>query len=235
MRTSVALSVAAAVFAGAAAAHAQQVIAYWRFPTAVPPSNTNFQITFPITADAQFNPGPATITTDATVWDGTPSPPALGQGAFQYFTGSDINAQDGDLAGSGLGIRNLTGNLTEDKSITFRFDTTGFQDIIMSYAERTTSTGPTQLLISVSGNGIDFTPAETLTTTRDATFRLRTVDLSAFADLNNNAAAYVRLTLDNITGSSGALRIDNVTFIPAPGAAAALALFGLAASRRRRA
>lgn len=235
MRTSIALSVAAAVFVGAAAAQAQQVIAYWRFPSTVPSSTVNFQIPFPITADAQFNPGPATITTDGLTWDGTPSPPATGQGLFQYFTGTDINAQGGDVAGSGLGIRNLAGNVAEGKSITFRFDATGFQDIIMSYAERTTSTGPQSLLISVSTDGTNFVPAETLTTTRDATFRLRTVDLSAFSSLNNAASAYVRLTMNGFTGTAGALRIDNVTFIPAPGAAAALALFGLAASRRRRA
>ncbi len=234
MKTIAVVSFLSVAAMGSAVASAQQVIAYWRFPTVVPSSSVNFQINFPLAADAQFNPGLAQITTDATIWDGTPGPPALGQGAFQYFSGSTINAQGADVAGSGLGIRNLTGNLTEDKSITFRFDTTGFQDIIMSYAERTTSTGPTALQISISGDGTNFVPAETLITERDATFRLRTVNLSAFAALNNNPAAYVRLTLDNITGSSGALRIDNVTFIPTPGAAAALGLLALSATRRRR-
>jgi uncharacterized protein (TIGR03382 family) len=228
------VSFLAVAAAGVATAHAQQVIAYWRFPTAVPSSSVNFQINFPITADAQFNAGTAEITTDGLTWDGTPSPPATGQGLFQYFTGTDINAQGGDVAGSGLGIRNLAGNVAEGKSVTFRFDTTGFQDIIMSYAERTTTTGPQSLLVSVSSDGTNFAPAETLTTVRDATFRLRTVNLSSFTNLNNTGAAYVRITLNGFTGTAGALRLDNVTFIPTPGAAALLGLAGLAGVRRRR-
>lgn len=219
----------------AAAASGQQVIAYWHFPTTVPSSSVNFQINFPLAADSAFNAGTNQITTDATVWNGVPAPANdVGQGAFQYFTGSTINAQGGDVAGAGLGMRGLTGLLSNGKSMTFQINTTGFFDIVMAYAERVTTTGPSVIDVSTSIDGINFSPATALAPTRDGTFRLRTIDLSAIDSIENVSAAYIRLTVSGISNASGGLRIDNVTFVPAPGAAAfGLALVGFAARRRR--
>ncbi len=217
-----------------ASAQAQQTIAYWRFPATA--TAQNFAINFPLAADAQANPGTAQITTDAAVWNGVTNPANdVGQGAFQYFAGSALNAQGGDAAGQGLSMRGLTGLLTNGKSITFQFSTLSFGDIVMTYAERVTSTGPSSIDVSTSSDGVNFTLATTLLPTRDATYRTRTVDLSAVSQIENAAAAYVRLTVSGITNASGALRIDNVTFVPTPGAAAVLGTAGVMALRRRRA
>lgn len=231
-------AIALLTLVGAASAQADP-IAYWRFPAAVAPGAQNFWITMPLAADTQANPGAAQITTDATVWNGVANPANdVGQGTFQYFAGSTIGALNGDAAGQGLSFRALTGLLGNGKSMTFQVSTLGFSDIMLDYAERTTTTGASSIAVSTSTDGVNFTPATTLTTTRDATFRARNVDLSAVNSIENVASAYIRLTFTGFSNASGAVRFDNIVIsgtVPTPGAAGLMGLAGLAALRRRRA
>jgi hypothetical protein len=211
-------------------------VAYWRFPAAAP--NPNYGITFPLAADAKANTGVAQITTNATVWNGQLTGTNEEQGAFQFFTGSTINALSGDAAGQGLSMRGLTSLSSNGKSLTFQFDSTGFADLQLSYAERTTSTGPTAISVSTSTNGVDFTSlGSTLSTAGDGAFALRTIDLTAVDSIENSATAYIRLTFTGFSGNgSGSIRFDNivVSSIPEPASLAALAIGALAGLRRRR-
>lgn len=226
-----------ALLAGASAVSAQTPIAYWRFPVASPANN--WEITFPFNADSKVNSGAARITTNATVWNGQfGGLNATQQGAFQYFGGSTLNALPGDAAGQALAIRGLGTNAAPDtngKYVQFQFDTTGFNNIQMTWAERGTTAGPTGIAISISTDGTNFTSAGSFVPTNNSNFNLRTVNLSAFPALNNAATAYVRYTFTGYTSSSGGYRFDNVQVIPTPGAVALLGLGGLAAARRRRA
>jgi hypothetical protein len=227
-----------AVALTAASANAA-LVASWAFPTTVAPTATNFQINFPIAATTQLNAGTANITTDGAVWNGAPAATGNDQGLFQYFTGTTVNA-GADPAGSGLSMRSLSG-LANGKSLTFRFDNTGYQDTILTLAERVTTTGPTDVAVSLSTDGVLWTPALSYTLTdRTGTFYLRTVDLSAFSVIDNASSAFVRLTYTGFsaTSSTGAVRLDNVKFdgtlVPTPGSVALMGLAGLVVARRRR-
>ncbi len=234
------VAVVVALAAAAGVASASVNLAYWAFPAVVPPGADNFKITFPLAADFKLTPGTASITTDAAVWDGTANPAnAVLQGNFQYFTGDATNLQAGFVVGSRFAVRGNTGNIMNGKQITFRFDTTSYKDLVLTYAERTTGTGATQLDFSTSTDGTTFTPVTSVATTRDSTFRLRTVDLSAVNSIENIGAAYVRITFPTgYSSASGSVAFDNILFsgdlVPAPGAIAVLGLGGLVMGRRKR-
>ena len=59
--------------------------------------------------------------------------------------------------------------------------------------------------------------------------------LATLSALDGAATAFLRVTFDGATSSTGNNRLDNIQFnaIPAPGAIALLGLAGLAARRRR--
>jgi hypothetical protein len=211
-------------------------LAYWRFPQTAP--SQNFYITWPLAADTKLNSGTAQITTDAPVWDGTTTPvDALHQGAFQYFTGTTIEALNLDPAGQALSMRALTGPPypSEGKSMTFQFDATGYSGIGMVMADRYTSTGPTHVDVSWSTDGTSFTsvPAWGFDTTRDSTFRSHSLDFSSVVALNNCASDYIKLTFTGFSGNSGSARFDNIRFIPEPASLGLLLIGGLLSMRRR--
>ncbi len=236
----IAFVVAAMATGGSALADS---VAYWAFPGTVPPGADNFKMAWPIPADAKANAGPALLDTDARKWDGTlVAPTATQQGALQHFTGTAINLQAPFTNGADLSMRSLNGD-SNGKSYTFRFDNTNFMDLVLTLADRYTTTGPTDVAFSYSLDGSTFTPipAAGYNTTglRDSTYRMRTVDLSAVDALDGAPAAYIQMTFTGFstTSGTGSVRLDNILFsgtqIPAPGAAA-LAAFGLVAMSRRR-
>jgi hypothetical protein len=223
---------AAAVASLVAASAASAQIAYWAFPATAP--TQNYQISFPLAADQKANAGAAVITTNALTWTGGAPVDSVAQGSFQYFAGSTLNALPGFTAGQGLSLRGNTNNDSNGKSMTLQFDTTGFSDIVLSYAERVTSTGANSIAFSYSTDGTNFTPFTTVAPTRNSTYSVRTVDFSSVPALNNLAAAYIRMEFTGFSSAAGAVRFDNIQVVPTPGAAALLGLGGLAAFRRRR-
>lgn len=236
MKSMIALA-ALVVAAGAAQA---ATVAYWALPGTVPPTNTNYNITWPINADLKANAGLATLDTDASKYDGSASPTAVQQGNMQLFTGSAINLQAPFVAGADLSMRSLNGS-ANGKSHILRFDASGFQDLVLSFAERSTSTGATSSTVSYSTDGVNYTAASTYSITADSTYRLRTVDLSSIGAIEFASTVYLKITLSGFsaTSSTGNTRVDNIlidgTFIPAPGSLALVGLGGLVAARRRRA
>lgn len=235
--------VVAALAVGAGVAHADTV-AYWAFQSTVPSTSDNWRMVWPLIADAKANAGPATLDTDARKWDGTPSgATALQQGALQHFTGSTLNLQAPAVVGADLSMRSLNGD-SNGKSFVLSFDNSNFSDTILSFADRYTSTGPTDVAFSYSTDGVNYTPipaaAYNTTGFRDSTYRLRTVDLSAVNALDGVATASIKMTFTGFSATSGtgSVRLDNIlvsgTTVPAPGAAMVLGLGGLVAARRRR-
>ncbi len=220
------------LMATGAAAHAD-IIAFWSFPAVVPATGSNF-VVMPVAANVNNRAGIAQITTDAL------SSAAFNiNGDVQYFTGSTVNAPSGVVAGSGLNLRGGTGSQSNGKSFIFRFDATNAENLVMSYAERYTSSGsPTAVAVSYSTNGADFTAVPSLgyMPLRNSDFLVsaRVLDFSTFTTLNNAPAAYVKLTFTGYTNSTGSVRLDNVTVVPAPVAMALAALGGIISVRRRR-
>lgn len=225
------------VAAGAAQA---DVVAYWAFPATAP--TNNWQLTYPFVADAKANAGPATIDTDARKWDGTVgAPTATQQGAMQLFAGTTINVTAPvAAAGQALSMRSLNGD-SNGKSIFITFDNSLYQNLSLTLAERVTGTGPTDVAVSMSTDGVNYTSVTSyLLTDRTSNFYLRTVDLSSADFTDGGGSVTIKLTYTGFaaTSGTGAIRLDNVrvdgTLIPTPGAAALLGLGGLLAARRRR-
>jgi MYXO-CTERM domain-containing protein len=234
MKMCVALSIAGTIAAGTVAHGA--TVAYWAFPTTAP--TQNFSITWPIPANASVNPG-ATLDTDAPKYDGSPSPAALAQGSMQFLAGSAVNMQPGYVIGQGLGLRNDSLDRGQGKSLILSFSTLGEIDLVLSYAERFTSTGPTGVTIQYSTDGVAYTPFTNYATTRDGAFATsaRVIDLSSVDAIENLATAYLKITFTGFNvNSTGAARVDNVLIssVPTPGAVALLGLAGLVAGRRKR-
>ncbi|MDX2146142.1 MAG: hypothetical protein SFZ23_01365 [Planctomycetota bacterium] len=233
------LLVGLAVASVGSVAFGQTTIAYWAFPQSAPPQNYN--ITFPIQPDVKLTPGTAGIDSDAPKWDGTVNPTALQQGSLQLFSGSTVNAEAGFDAGQALSLRNDSLNRGEGKSIIIRLDTTDYQDLVLSYAERVTSSGPTLVSILSSLDGANYSPVTSYSTTRSGAFlaAARVIDLSSIGTLENQASIFLKVQFSGFNANSnGAARLDNIkisgTLIPAPGVATLMGLGGLVAARRRR-
>ena len=158
------------------------------------------------------------------------------------FGGSTLNTFAGGeaVAGTALALANSSAN---GKSLIFSFNTLGYEDLILSFATRGTSTGFNTHAWSWSTDGINYTPVAGNTAVTATTFEVKTLDLSAVAGLDNASAAYLMLTLSGASSATGNNRLDNIQLnaspiaVPEPSAMAIVGGFGLLglfmAARRR--
>ncbi|MDX9911712.1 MAG: hypothetical protein RBS39_07775 [Phycisphaerales bacterium] len=215
------------------------VVAYWAFPEAA--QTPNYDIAWPIAASL----GSGSLDADAPKYDGSPTPSVLQQGSMQFFAGSTVNAQPGFDAGQGLSTRSDTQNRAQGKGVILTLDTTNYADLVLSFAERYSSTGPIDVRIDYSTDGVTFFSWLSYATTRDGAFGAapRVINLSAIDDIEGLGWVQIKIGFFHFTpGGNGAARLDNITiegtFVPAPGSLALLGLGGLASlrpARRRRA
>lgn len=190
-------------------------IGYWNF-------NTYDGDASSIAADS----GNGTITIDSS-WVATD---------LDNFSGSTLNALNGDPAGSSLSLIDQTNNGT---GLNLAIDTTMFEDLELSFATRGTGTGFMSNTVFYSADGgANFAPLGAAYIPGTA-FDVETFDLSSITALNNNPNVVVRIVFDGATGASGNNRIDNIQFngeiaVPEPAAVALIGLLGLVAGTRRR-
>ncbi|MCC5822265.1 MAG: hypothetical protein LAT64_09335 [Phycisphaerales bacterium] len=156
--------------------------------------------------------------------------------ANQYtnFTGTTLNAQDGDVAGRSLALVNQTAN---GQSIVFAFSMAGFRNLEVSYATQRTGTGFNSQVWEWSTDGVSFFNFDTVGVS-DIPSSFGVVNLASLAALDNAETAFLRLTVDGASSVSGNNRLDNVLFqaaiIPLPPAAwAGLVMIGGIAGVRR--
>ena len=102
----------------------------------------------------------------------------------------------------------LVSNTANSKSIVLKFSMTGYQNLVVSYANRRTITGFNSQLWETSTNGNSWTSAQTLTYTTDSVFEVQT--LNPITALNGAATAYLRITFTGCTSSQGNNRLDNI-------------------------
>ena len=130
----------------------------------------------------------------------------------------EINAFGGNVlndprttpsASQAVAIASTTSN---GKSVVFKFSMSGYQNLMLSYAQRGTATGHTTETWSYSTDGVNFTTAESITGCNVTTFTLREVSFISATALNDAATVYIKLTVDGCTSGSGNNRIDNVVF-----------------------
>ncbi len=126
------------------------------------------------------------------------------------FAGSAINAQGGDPAGQALALQGGTGTVNNGQYLIIAADTSGFENIVLSYATQRTSTGFNNNQVSYSTNGgsswTDFgAPYDP-----PASFALFTFDFSGITALENNPDAMFRIQFNGATSANGNNRIDNL-------------------------
>ncbi len=211
-----------------------EIIAYWaQNDNDLPSGGFGFvPASFPQTAD--LGNGTLTLGNFITTTGGL-------DGAYttiQSFGGDTLNAQPSFVAGGSLSPQGGPSNGNNGMFIDLNVSLTGFEDIVVSWAQRGTASGFTSRAFSYSTNGVDFTTFATDTGALSATWVLESYDLSTIVALNDAASATFRITLNGASGATGNNRFDNLTVagtpIPEPSAAASiLALIGVLALRRR--
>ena len=212
---------------GATGTSTAALVAYW-----------NFNGLLIATAGA---PGTGTVPTsiDADLGSGTVGLSTWG-GLVDDFGGATQNAIVPDASGASLSLlaggssAPLPGN---DTFITISFSMAGFEDPVITFDTRGTSTGFDTGLWSWSTNGLDFTPVDGVNTaTRTTSFAKAMVDLSDVGGLDGAPNVFLRYALSGATTGSGNNRIDNlqVNAIPEPSVALLGALGALSLLRRRR-
>ncbi len=151
--------------------------------------------------------------------DGTNGSDALASSAsspqITSFGGSVMNdPREPAIQGNALAIANST---TNGKSIVFKFSTTGYQDIKLSFAIRGTASGYNSHVWSYSTNGTSFTTIDdNNTASRETTFSIAELDLTFATEINDQANVYLKLTVDGATSGSGNNRIDNIQIKASP-------------------
>jgi hypothetical protein len=182
----------AAVFAVAQAS--ADVIVYYNFNAATTTANTGSAIS----TLSNFNPASAALT---------------------FPTGSTLNAEGADIAGNAVSQNNWN-NAGSPAYFQFTLDATGYTDLIVSFWEQKSSTGPSPVDFLYSDDGgSSFTSFASLTAS-NAPGNLHSVDLTSVTALNGQSDLVFRIRAGNASSASGTFRIDNLkvdaTIIPEP-------------------
>lgn len=141
-----------------------------------------------------------------------------GNGSIQYLgsyydrvnPGSDVNAQNGDEAGSALRLRNESGDLI------ISIPTTNHSNIILKYVATRTGSGSQTQTISYTLDGTNYIntglSVTEFTLTEDI-YNLNEIDFSSISGANNNANFKVKISFDTASSQiqNGNNRIDNLT------------------------
>ena len=163
---------------------------------------------------------------------------AAGQAGVAFTDESGTAHAAGLAAAWSSGIDAPGGN-----SFRMHLDTTGYENFVVRYDYRSTSSGsPSAALSYRLGDSGAFTPITSQSFTRDGTFHSTSVDLSALSSIEN--VSNVSLLWELAPGSgSGTFRVDNLQLsgaavVPEPReyalvAGGALLLFGVCGRRRR--
>lgn len=195
-------------FAGPASA---DLIAYWNF-------NTTPGSLFSWTADQ----GSGTLTLEA------------GWTQLSVTTGTTLNAEAPDPAGGALGLKS---NANNGRTMDFAVDTTGYEDIILSFAAIRNNQGFDVDSVLYSTNGVDYTSFMSFNPS-NGSYASVTADMSSVTALDDAGPVYIRLLMGGAQNNNGTTSIDNVrivgTLLPTPGAIALMGVAGLMATRRRR-
>lgn len=184
------------------AAGSADTVAYWNFNS--------------LSIGSAAAPGSGGVPTSIAADVGTASLSLAGwTGLVDDFGGSTLNAQGGDASGASLSP--VAGGTSPGPYpgnggvIDLAVDFTGFENPVISFAVRGTSTGFNSGTWSYSIDGGAFTPVTSVNTaTTSTTFSTATVDLSSYNDLDGTDNVILRYTLSGATSSGGNNRIDNL-------------------------
>jgi hypothetical protein len=128
-----------------------------------------------------------------------------------FAAGTTNNARLGDPAGQALSLQGGTSVANNGRNLTFNVSTTGFSNIIVSFATQGTSTGFNSNQFQYSLDGINFIDFGSPYVPATAFGSLPLVfSLVSIAGLDNNPTAAFRIVFNGATSSTGNNRIDNI-------------------------
>lgn len=181
---------------------AQVSLASWTFPVAITPATTTYA------AECGVYQSSGMIYLDGT----NGSSDWEGGGPIAFFTGTIPATPVCEVSTATLAL-SLVNTLSahNDSGIVFKFPTTGYTDLMLSYSSRGTSTGFQNHVWSHSVDGVNFTDDTTFTGRQSTTFSNLIVDLSDVTELDNQPFVYIKLTVSGATGT-GNNRFDNINF-----------------------
>ena len=179
---------------------AADLIYYWNFNLDVPASGVNW--TQPIPA----NIGTASISYTFT--------------QAVSFVGTTINGIVGEENGGSLSPLGGTDNVNNGEHFTMYIPTTGYENIVLSYPTRRTSTGFNTQEIKYTVDGENWLTKEIIDIT---TFennwvlgQLILVDFTETAGVNDNPDFAIRIVLNGVSGATGNNRFDNIQILGHP-------------------
>jgi hypothetical protein len=125
-------------------------------------------------------------------------------------SGTSVNRVSGDSTGESLFVVGGANNVENGKSIIFTLNTSGYQDLVLTYATDRSSTGFNEQDWSYSTDGgITFNSLSAITSISSG-FTTETVDFSSAVD--NDASILIELNLKGASASSGSDHFDNIQF-----------------------
>jgi hypothetical protein len=157
-----------------------------------------------------------TVSPDFTLLSGAAiTYPGTGAGYMDRVDpGTGLNSQNSDPAGYGLRPRNPS----DTRELLIAFPTTGYDDILVSFATAKTSNGATEQYYDYSlDGGANFITTDLSLTTflpnTEPTYDIVNLNFSNITGADNNANFVVRIRFGGATsiGSSGNNRFDNIT------------------------
>jgi hypothetical protein len=158
--------------------------------------------------------------------------------------GTSINKVSGDNNGNDFFVAGGTSLIENGKSIIFSFSTSGYQNIVLTYATERTSSSFTSQTWSYSTDGVNYNTtgvSGSPVSVPTSTYTMETVDFTGASSVNNVSIAYFELTLSGATANTGGDHFDNIQFnvsaVPEPatwGAISALGLLGICGLREWR-
>jgi hypothetical protein len=127
-------------------------------------------------------------------------------GTGQNFDVQNLNARNSDVAGTHLRFNNPIGG-----ALVFNVPTTGFDDVIVKFATRRSSSGAGTQSWYYSTNGSDYTLLQTVTP-NNGDPALASLDFSAISAADNNANFKLKVEFsETLGGTGGNNRFDNFT------------------------
>ncbi len=207
----------------ATSAHAVN-LAYWNFNTNTTGTNNG----------ASYSPTSGTASLNLVGWTTT------GTSGITSFGGTTLNALNSDAAGQALALQGgtTTGTPNNGATMVLNFSTSGFEDVILSFATQRTSTGFNSNQVEYSTDGTNYTafgspyvPA--------SSFSVQTFDLSAISAIENQSNVWIKVTFGGASANTGNNRIDNIQVnatevVPEPATMTILAGAAAMAAMRRR-
>lgn len=127
-----------------------------------------------------------------------------------YENGSIFNLQLSELPGKAARVRNRS----QDRSLIFNLPTTGYQDIVFSYAVYRSGNGMLNNAIYYTMDGVNFVQDNLQTNLFEISesYQMVTIDFSEIPWVNDNADFHIKIEFEgNTEQNNGNNRFDNIT------------------------